>query len=426
MRRLSGRLRSALIIGLQGIRARKLRTLLSMVSLFLGVLAVVVVQAGASIAERALLADMELTAGIDGTKTMDVPPQPQAADVVVDTVRGRSDATAMLTVAAIVGEPGVRPVNEGASPFDESWGPSQYCTPDGTCEQTPAGPAGQAIELRLTALTADVRPFRPLRPRSGAWLDFGTVPAMAPRLVVNLEAAKGFARHPVPAEMRIAGAPANVTPQVVGVVDDGGYQPRAYVRLDELATWLPAANLADPAAGAEMQVLMTGSTPVEQVLTSRLKSVGAETYVTTVDSRERQEDELGLLRLVFLAMASLVLLIGVAGILNVGLATVGERIEEFALRRAVGTPRSLLAGIVLAETLLTGLLTAAAAIGVGVAGLKAVSVLLGDAEPFLRNVQFPWDAGVAGIIAGLVAGILGGFVPALRAARIPIATVMRA
>jgi putative ABC transport system permease protein len=198
------------------------------------------------------------------------------------------------------------------------------------------------------------------------------------------------------------------------------------VRLDELATWLPAANLADPAAGAEMQVLMTGSTPVEQVLTSRLKGIGAETYVSTVDSRERQEDELGLLRLVFLAMASLVLLIGVAGILNVGLATVGERIEEFALRRAVGTPRSLLAGIVLAETLLTGLLTAAAAIGVGVAGLKAVSLLLGDAEPFLRDVQFPWDAGVAGIIAGLVAGVLGGFVPALRAARIPIATVMRA
>jgi len=47
VRRLSGRGRSSLVIGLQGIRARKLRTLLSMVSLFLGVLAVVVVQAGA-------------------------------------------------------------------------------------------------------------------------------------------------------------------------------------------------------------------------------------------------------------------------------------------------------------------------------------------------------------------------------------------
>jgi len=426
VRRLSGRLRSALIIGVQGIRARKLRTLLSMVSLFLGVLAVVVVQAGAGIAERALLADMELTSGIDGTKVADLPPEPGTADIVVRTVRGRSDATAMLTVSAIVGEPGVRPVNEGASPFDESWGPSQVCRPDGTCEDPDTAPPGQAVEVRLTALTADVRPFRPLRPRSGDWLDFTTVPAMAPRLVVNEEAAKGLARHRVPAEMRIGGAPAHVTPQIVGVVDDGGYQPRAYVRLDELTTWLPTANLADPATGAEMQVLMTGSTPVEQVLTARLRGIGTEAYVSTVDSRERQEKELRLLRLVFLAMASLVLLIGVAGILNVGLATVGERIEEFALRRAVGTPRSLLAGIVLAETLLTGLLTAAAAIGVSVAGLKALSVLLGDAEPFLRDVQFPWDAGLAGVLAGLVAGILGGFVPAVRAARIPIATVMRA
>ncbi len=426
MRRLSGRLRSALIIGVQGIRARKLRTLLSMVSLFLGVLAVVVVQAGAGIAERALLADMELTSGIDGTKVADLPLEPRTADIALTTVRDRSDATAMLTVSAIVGEPGVRPVNEGASPFDELWGPSQVCHPDGTCEPVAGGPPGQAVEMRLTALTADLRPFRPVRPLSGQWLDFGTVPAMAPRLVVNEEAAKGLDRHRVPAEMRVGGAAAHMTPQIVGVVDDGGYQPRAYVRLDELATWLPPASMADPAAGAEMQILMTGSTPVEQVLTAKLRGIGVESYVSTVDSRERQEKELALLRLVFLAMASLVLLIGVAGILNVGLATVGERIEEFALRRAVGTPRSLLAGIVLAETLLTGLLTAAAAIGVSVAGLKALSVLLGDAEPFLRDVQFPWDAGLAGVIAGLVAGVLGGFVPALRAARIPIATVMRA
>ena len=80
--------------------------------------------------------------------------------------------------------------------------------------------------------------------------------------------------------------------------------------------------------------------------------------------------ELAIIRWIFLGMAGLVLLIGVAGILNVGLATVGERVEEFALRRAVGTPRSLLAGIVLAETLLTGLLTAAAAIGLAAVGVR--------------------------------------------------------
>jgi putative ABC transport system permease protein len=125
-------------------------------------------------------------------------------------------------------------------------------------------------------------------------------------------------------------------------------------------------------------------------------------------------------------MASLVLLIGVAGVLNVGLATVGERIEEFALRRAVGTPRVLLAAIVLAETMLTGLFTAGAAIGVGVLGLKIISPLVAGRGPFPQDLDFPWQAGMAGVAAGLIAGLLGGLVPAIRAARIPIAAVMRA
>jgi len=423
--RLSGRLRSALVIGLQGIRARKLRTLLSMVSLFLGVLAVVVVQTGASIAERAMLADLEISQGYDGTKTMDLGPGPESAGIILGTVRGRSDAVAMLGVLATIGEPGVTAVNPGGSPFDENWG-GMVCYGSGPCEPGDQAPPGQAVDVRLTALTGDVRPFRPYRPVSGEWLDFTTIPSMAPRLVLNEEAAKGFARYKVPAEMRIGGAAANLTPQFVGVVDDGGYEPRAYVRLDELTTWLPAASLSDPNTGGELRVLMTGSTPVEQVLTTKLRATGTEVFTNTINSKKDQERELRLLRLIFLSMAGLVLLIGVAGILNVGLATVGERVEEFALRRAVGTPRSLLAGIVLAETLLTGLLTAALAIGFSAAALRVVATFAGDSAPFLEGVQFPWQAGLAGIIAGLAGGLLGGFIPALRAAGIPIATVMRA
>jgi len=278
-------------------------------------------------------------------------------------------------------------------------------------------------------LTGDIRQFRPYRTESGQWLDFASEPSLAPRLVVNKEAAKGFARHRVPAEMRLDGATANTTPQIVGVVDDAESQPTAYVRADELVNWLPATAMDGGAFYGMSIFLAPGSLGLQRTLTAKLVGAGfrAEDMATErVDARKRLGKQLTIVRLVFLALAGLVLLIGVAGILNVGLATVGERVEEFALRRAVGTSRLLLAGIVLAETLLTGLLTAAAAIGVAAAAVPVAAQLLGDRDPVLRDLTFPWEAGVAGVIAGLVAGVLGGLIPAVRAARIPIATVMRA
>ncbi|WP_033440275.1 ABC transporter permease [Saccharothrix sp. NRRL B-16314] len=433
--RLSGRLRASLIIGGQGIRARKLRTFLSMVSLFLGVLAVVVVQAGAEIANRAMLADVELEQGIDGTRQMYLSPEGQTVPVALEVLEGRTDAVAMAGTRAIIGEPGVMPINKGGGPIDQPGygGPSMRCDESG-CYPVNTGdagaPQGQAVELNLVGLTGDIRQFRPFRASQGQWLDFGGEPSLAPRLVLNEHAAKAFTRYHVPAEMRVDGATANPTPQIIGVVDDGGYQPAAYVRIDELMNWMPVTSVGDSNSGPGLQVLMTpNAAEVEHTLRARLIAAGIpgdRIHVNTVETLKAMSRELALIRWIFLGMAALVLLIGVAGILNVGLATVGERIEEFALRRAVGTPRLLLAGIVLAETLLTGLLTAALAIGAGVVGLKLALMLFGSRFPSLEGVAFPWQAGVAGVIAGLAAGILGGLVPALRAARIPISTVMRA
>jgi putative ABC transport system permease protein len=435
MIRLNGRARSALVIGGQGIRSRKLRTLLSMLSLFLGVLAVVTVQAGAEIANRALLADAELTQAKDGTRVMYLPPHAATIPTVVDTLDGATDAVAQIDAQAIIGEPGVTPVNPGGSSFDQSSGggypgsivcDARSCFPESE-GQTDQPPPGQAISLRLMGLTGDVRRFRPFEPDSGQWLDFSGPPSLAPRIVINRESAKGFSRYQVPAEMRVDGAAANPTPRITGVIHDAGYGPGGYLRADELLNWLPASALASQ--GSVQVLLAPTATGIEQTLRARLAAQGVpmeQIYTTTANSREHYRDQLALMRWIFLGMAALVLLIGVAGILNVGLATVGERIEEFALRRAVGTPRLLLAGIVLAETLIIGLLTALAAIGAGILGLKAVSNYLGDYEPFLRNVEFPWQAGVAGVLAGLIAGVLGGLVPAIRAAKIPIATVMRA
>ncbi|MFY1691827.1 ABC transporter permease [Plantactinospora sp. WMMB782] len=438
MIRLSGRFRSATIIGLQGIRARKMRTFLSMVSLFLGVLAVVVVQAGAETLERAQLENLALQVGKDGTRQAYLPGTAQSVQASIDTLGNRPDAVAIATRQAIVGEPGVAPVNPGGAPFDQpgGYGPGgpMYCDQYGCRPMSPGGDtaapvSGQAIELILNTLTGDIRQFKPFRPVSGQWLDFASAPSLAPGLVLNEEAAKGFARHQVPAEMRIDGATANPTPRIIGVVDDGNPQPVAYARTDELANWLPPAT-GTGEFGPGLQVMMApGSDELERLLVLRLTATGVpadQIHFETIQARKEIARDLALIRWIFLGMASLVLLIGVAGILNVGLATVGERVEEFALRRAVGTSRLLLAGIVLAETLLTGLLTAAAAIGASALALSAAGTLLAGRAPFLADVVFPWQAGVAGVVAGLVAGLLGGLIPAVRAARIPIATVMRA
>lgn len=360
---------------------------------------------------------------------------------VLDTFKGRTDAVGIIGGHGVIGEPGVLPLNPGGSPFDQigsgGWGgppPGSYmvCDKSGACHmEQPAGaeqpPQGKAVELMLTALTGDVRPFRPYRLESGQWLDFTGPPSLSPRLVVNKEAAKFFNAYQIPAQLRLDGGTADATPRITGVVDDGNQQPMAYVRTDELLNWIPAAAAGN--YGGVQAVLQPGTDDLVRLLRTKLVTQGMDPSAIqpqVVQSKKAIEGRLALFRWIFLGIAFLVLLVGVAGILNVGLATVGERVEEFALRRAVGTPRTLLAGIVLAETLLTGLFTAAAAIGVAAACLKVVSSVLGGRFGFLADMDFPWQAGVAGVVAGLVGGLLGGLIPALRAARIPIATVMRA
>lgn len=428
-----GRLRSALVISWQGISAHKLRTLLSMISLFLGVLAVVAVQTGATIADKALVSGAERTAGVDGTRIASVPDS-RSSRPILERANREDGARFAATMGrdATIGETGVVAVNDGGGSFADnrggSYGPGSAYDCDSTgCREIPVSerpPAGAAIDARVVSVSGPLLTYRPFQMLAGHWLDMDSMPLLAPRVVVNKDAALGFARHRVPAQMRFPGMDKAVRIQVIGVVDDGRDQPTAYSRADELANWVPER----PDDGLTVH-LPAESSAAEALMMSRLRATGAKAEELTtqpVNARKEMEGQLRLMRLIFLSMAALVLFIGVAGVLNVGLATVGERVDEFALRRAVGTPRGLLAGIVLAESLIIGLFTAGLAIGVGAGGLAVVGVFAGHYEPALVGLTFPWEGGLAGVIAGLTAGLLGGLVPALRAARIPISTVMRA
>ena len=246
---LSGGYRSALIIGLQGIRARKMRTLLSMVSLFLGVLAVVVVATAAAMAERALLANVEYTEGIDGTRHLWLPADGPTTETILDALKDRPDAVGVAEgPSAIIGEPGVMPVNPGGMNFEDmnmgmNYGPGEmYCDQNGCypVEQGRMAPPGQAVEFRIQAAQRRRAAVQALPVAAGEWLNFGDEPSLAPRIVINKQLAKYFSAFQFPAEMRLSGATANMTPRIIGVVEDAGWGPAAYVRADEIMNWMPA------------------------------------------------------------------------------------------------------------------------------------------------------------------------------------------
>ena len=191
--------------------------------------------------------------------------------------------------AAIIGEPGVRPVNPGASPFEEAGGVGRVrgrsaqrravrLRHQGNCFEMPAGdqpPAGQAIEVRLVALTGDVRQFRPYRSEAGQWLDFASPPSLAPRHRDQQGGGRGL--RPAPGAGRDArdGATANATPQVVGVIDDGGVQPTAYVRADELVNWCRSESLGDGSSVYGITVLLRpAAADIERTLRAKLAGAG--------------------------------------------------------------------------------------------------------------------------------------------------------
>ena len=114
-------------------------------------------------------------------------------------------------------------------------------------------PPGQAVEFQLQAMSGDVRQFRPFRLDAGQWLDF-TDDAVARPADRDQQARRPSSSRPyqLPAEMRIDGATANMTPRIIGVVDDAGWSPTC-LRAGRRAHQLDAAGhgrLSDPWAGA--------------------------------------------------------------------------------------------------------------------------------------------------------------------------------
>lgn len=140
-----------------------------------------------------------------------------------------------------------------------------------------------------------------------------------------------------------------------------------------------------------------------------------------------------------ICVASITLIVGAIGIMNIMLVSVTERTTEIGLRKAVGAKRLDILLQFLAEAALIGLLggilgvLTGAAIGKGMAfgitGILHSSIITKVSQGMFKDVFWPtmisWKAGIIASVVALITGIFFGLYPANKASKLPPTDALR-
>jgi putative ABC transport system permease protein len=112
------------------------------------------------------------------------------------------------------------------------------------------------------------------------------------------------------------------------------------------------------------------------------------------------------------SIASISLLVGGIGIMNIMLVSVTERTREIGIRMAVGAKKRDILWQFLVEAMMLSFIGGLVGIGLGVGGSKLISSLA--AWPSLVS----WDAVALAFVFSGAVGIFFGFYPARKAAQL--------
>lgn len=385
----------------QDLRSHRGRAVLNGLSLFVGVLAVVGIFTAGSVVQDIFVAQEEQRAGRAPT---------------VQASLDQADAAHLLAVAndaqTRLGPQG-RAIARLNAPLDVR-----------TLDQQRLGEPGLGVAAVWTS--GDLTAVRRLPLTSGRWIAQGA--SAQPSLVINTAALQRTGAH-LDQVVAVSTSPRlpDLHLRVVGVVADGTTDPTVYGDLRYLDAWDAPAAAKAADAGVLLHVDGAGVPAMSQVMSDAARDTNSTLSgpAVRVDRVAELEAELASIRTIFAWCAAVALLVSALGILNIGLASVGQRSRELVIRRAVGARRIEVFSLVLGSSILVSLCAAAIAVGAATVAVLVVVPSWLPTSSALDPPGFPVQAAVAGVIAAVVTSALGGAIPAIKASRMSIASVLR-
>ncbi len=192
-----------------------------------------------------------------------------------------------------------------------------------------------------------------------------------------------------------------------------GTMERKQIELTEV--WLKAREVRDVEMMSKVVENLVAASPENRRPGQRL-DVEIKAPIQILRAAERTQ---ATFNFILVGIASLSLVVGGIGIMNIMLATVTERTREIGIRRALGAKRRHITLQFLMETTVISLTGGLIGIGIGAGGALALPWLvrtLGDGQTTYPTNIAEWSVVGSFIISGLI-GIIFGLYPAVIAAR---------